>query len=85
MIIVVTLYATLGEDGILHGLQETDVGIVFTSQELLPKLQVILPVILYRKSFVILSSYTMPVSSLTLLTNSVFKLFVLMNIKLLDQ
>lgn len=39
---VVTLYATLGEESILHGLQETDVNIVITSQELLPKLQAIL-------------------------------------------
>jgi len=37
---VVTLYATLGEDAILYGLQETDVNVVITSQELLPKLQV---------------------------------------------
>lgn len=36
---VVTLYATLGEDGIVHGINETEVSYIFTSQELLMKLK----------------------------------------------
>ncbi|XP_054709782.1 long-chain-fatty-acid--CoA ligase 4-like isoform X2 [Uloborus diversus] len=39
---VATLYATLGEDGIVHGINETEVTHVFTSQELLPKLKKII-------------------------------------------
>ncbi|XP_055929424.1 long-chain-fatty-acid--CoA ligase 4-like isoform X3 [Argiope bruennichi] len=39
---VATLYATLGEDGIVHGLNETEVKYIFTSQELLPKLKKII-------------------------------------------
>lgn len=40
---VVTLYSTLGEDGIVHGINETEVSYIFTSQELLPKLKKIMP------------------------------------------
>lgn len=39
---VVTLYATLGEDAIAHGLNETEVSIVITTHELLPKIKNIL-------------------------------------------
>ncbi|GIY25370.1 long-chain-fatty-acid--CoA ligase 4 [Caerostris extrusa] len=39
---VATLYATLGEDGIVHGINETEVSHIFTSQELLPKLKKII-------------------------------------------
>lgn len=39
---VVTLYATLGEDAIAHGLNETEVSIVVTTHELLPKIRNIL-------------------------------------------
>lgn len=41
-IIVVTLYATLGEDAIAHGINETEVTIVITSHDLLPKFKKIL-------------------------------------------
>lgn len=34
---VVTLYSTLGEDALVHGLNETEVSVVFTSDELLSK------------------------------------------------
>lgn len=37
-----TIYATLGEEGIIHGVNETEVSTVITSHELMPKLQVIL-------------------------------------------
>ncbi|UYV70607.1 ACSL4 [Cordylochernes scorpioides] len=39
---VVTLYATLGEDGLIHGINETEVSHVVTSQELLPKVKAII-------------------------------------------
>lgn len=39
---MVTLYATLGEDAIAHGINETEVSIVITSHDLLPKFKKIL-------------------------------------------
>jgi long-chain acyl-CoA synthetase len=38
---VVTLYATLGEEGVAHSVNESQVSIVLTSSELLPKFQAI--------------------------------------------
>lgn len=35
---VSTLYATLGEDGIIHGINETEITHIITSQDLLKKL-----------------------------------------------
>ena len=37
---VVTLYATLGADAIVHGVNESEVSYVITSAELLPKFKV---------------------------------------------
>lgn len=42
---VVTIYATLGEDGVTHGVNETEVAVVVTTHELLPKLRNILKTI----------------------------------------
>lgn len=42
---IVTIYATLGEEGITHGVNETEVDIIITSHELMPKLQSILKTI----------------------------------------
>ncbi|OXA38215.1 Long-chain-fatty-acid--CoA ligase 3 [Folsomia candida] len=39
---VVTLYATLGEEGVIHALNETECPIVLTSDEVLPKFKSIL-------------------------------------------
>ena len=39
---VVTLYTNLGEDAIAHGLNETEVETVITSNELLPKFKKII-------------------------------------------
>lgn len=39
---VVTLYATLGEEAIVHGINESEVSFVITSGELLPKFKGIL-------------------------------------------
>lgn len=40
---VCTLYATLGDDAVVHGINETEVRHIVTSHELLPKLHTILP------------------------------------------
>jgi long-chain acyl-CoA synthetase len=40
--IIVTIYATLGEDGVTHGVNETEVKTLITSHELLPKIRNIL-------------------------------------------
>lgn len=60
---VVTLYATLGEEAILYGLQETDVNVVITSQELLPKLQQILTQLPKVKHIVYIEGRKKPVIS----------------------
>lgn len=39
---LVTIYATLGEEGVTHGVNETEVHTIVTSHELLPKLRKIL-------------------------------------------
>ena len=39
---IVTLYATLGEEALIHGINETEVKCIITSQELLPKFKNIL-------------------------------------------
>ena len=39
---VVTLYATLGDDAVVHGLNETEATHVITSHDLLPKFKAIL-------------------------------------------
>ena len=41
-LVVVTLYATLGDDAIAHGINETEVTTVITSYDLMPKFQKIL-------------------------------------------
>ena len=40
---LVTLYATLGDEALVHGINETEVSCVITTQELLPKFKNILP------------------------------------------
>lgn len=37
---IVTLYSTLGEEAVKYGINESQVSIIFTSSELLPKLEV---------------------------------------------
>jgi long-chain acyl-CoA synthetase len=39
---VVTIYATLGDEAIAHGINETEVSLVITSHDLLPKFRNIL-------------------------------------------
>jgi len=38
----VTLYATLGDEGVIHGINQTEVEYVITSHDLLPKFKSIL-------------------------------------------
>lgn len=38
---VVTLYATLGDDAIVHGINEAEISVIITSASLLPKLQAV--------------------------------------------
>ena len=40
---LVTLYSTLGDDALIHGINETEVVCVITSQDLAPKFKNILP------------------------------------------
>lgn len=42
---IVTIYATLGDDGVTHGIEETEVTTIITSHELMPKLKKILKTI----------------------------------------
>lgn len=42
-IIVCTIYATLGDDGLVHGINETEVKTVITTEELLPRLAKLMP------------------------------------------
>ncbi len=41
-VVVVTIYATLGEEAIAHGINETEVSFVITSHDLLPKFKSLL-------------------------------------------
>lgn len=41
---LVTIYATLGDEGIAHGINETEVDTVITSHELLPKFKTVLAI-----------------------------------------
>lgn len=39
---IVTIYATLGDEGVIHGVNETEVSTIVTSHELIPKLRKLL-------------------------------------------
>lgn len=39
---IVTIYSTLGDDGIIHGVNETEATIIITSHDLLPKFKALL-------------------------------------------
>lgn len=52
---VVTIYATLGDEGISHGINETEVDTVITSHDLLPKLKRILPKAVNVKNLIYMS------------------------------
>lgn len=39
---VVTLYSTLGDEGVIHGVRQTEVELIVTSHDLLPKFRTLL-------------------------------------------
>ncbi|KAJ3234496.1 long-chain fatty acid-CoA ligase [Chytriomyces hyalinus] len=51
-ITITTAYATLGEEGLMHSLQECEVSTVFTSAELLPTIDKIVPKVKTLKSVI---------------------------------
>lgn len=55
---VSTLYAILGEDGIAHGINETEVTHIVTSQDMLPKLLKILPRIPLIRNIVYMEGFS---------------------------
>ena len=57
---VVTIYATLTDDAIAHGVNETDVDTVITSHELLPKFKRILPKLPEVKTIVYMEDQLKP-------------------------
>ncbi|XP_076331035.1 fatty acid CoA ligase Acsl3-like isoform X1 [Tachypleus tridentatus] len=57
---VVTLYATLGEEGIIHGINETEVTHIITSQELLGKLKKIIDKIPLVKYIIYMEAFENP-------------------------
>ena len=44
---MVTLYTNLGEEAVVHGLEETEAELVITSHELLPKYAIIIIFIIF--------------------------------------
>lgn len=57
---VVTIYATLGDDAIAHGVNETEVDTVITSHELLPKVKRILPRLAEVKNIIYMEDQLKP-------------------------
>lgn len=57
---VVTIYATLGDDAIAHGVNETEVDTVITSHELLPKFKRILPRLAEVKNIIYMEDQLKP-------------------------
>lgn len=51
---VVTIYATLGDDAIIHGINQTEVDTVITSHELMPKFKRLLASTLEVKNLIYL-------------------------------
>lgn len=49
---IATLYTTLGDEGIIHGINETEVSHLVTTYDVLPKLKTLLPKILSVKSII---------------------------------
>ncbi|XP_033209649.1 long-chain-fatty-acid--CoA ligase 3 isoform X2 [Belonocnema kinseyi] len=57
---IVTIYATLGDDAIAHGVNETEVDTVITSHELLPKFKRILPKLAEVKTIIYMEDQLKP-------------------------
>jgi len=54
---VVTIYTNLGEDGVAHGITQTDANVVIVSQELVPRLVNVLPLAPTVHSVVIIPNH----------------------------
>lgn len=57
---VVTIYATLGEEAIAHGINETEVNTVITSHNLLPKFKRLLNVLPNVKTIIYMEDQLVP-------------------------
>ncbi|XP_022235865.1 long-chain-fatty-acid--CoA ligase 4-like [Limulus polyphemus] len=57
---VVTLYATLGEEGIVHAINETGASLLITSQELIPKIQKAFSQLLSIKKVIFMEGHRKP-------------------------
>ncbi|XP_031846229.2 acyl-CoA synthetase long-chain isoform X2 [Nomia melanderi] len=60
---VVTIYATLGDDAIAHGINETEVDTVITSHDLLPKFQRLLEKISVVKTIIYMEDQLKPTNT----------------------
>ena len=60
---VVTIYATLGEEAIAHGINETEVDTVITSHDLLPKFKRLLNVLPQVKTIVYMEDQLVPTNT----------------------
>ncbi|XP_011881696.1 PREDICTED: long-chain-fatty-acid--CoA ligase 4 isoform X1 [Vollenhovia emeryi] len=60
---VVTIYATLGDEAIAHGIHETEVDIVITSHELLPKFKRLLDLVPTVKKIIYMEDQLKPTST----------------------
>merc|ERR1712126_731327 len=56
-IAVVTIYTNLGEEGVEHGVSQTDASVIVVSQELVPRLQAVLSKCPSVKHVIIISSH----------------------------
>ena len=68
---VVTLYANLNDDGIVHGITETKVDLVVSSYDLLPRLSKLLPRISNVKTIIVLEDQLEGMGNPTKLSSSV--------------
>ena len=59
-IIVATLYTNLGDEAIVHGLNETEVSLVVTSHELLPKFKTLLTQCPKIKTIIVMEDQILP-------------------------
>lgn len=63
-----TIFTTLGDDGVIHALKETDVSYLVTSEELMPRLVDILPEVPAVQNLIYINPRELP-STQTVLNN----------------
>src|SRR5439155_14401087 len=54
---IATMYATLGEEGIIHGINEVEASLVITSNEVLPKLAKLKPQLPTLKTIIVVRDF----------------------------